>query len=87
MSSCMPSALVNLCCRALDCPHVYIVLVLNGPRVAAFPCFSVAFLFSRFNSVRTLRPKHSRKRIDFDLRITISILFGHALRAGPNGAF
>ena len=29
MSSCMPAALVDLCCRALDCRHVYIVL--NGP--------------------------------------------------------
>ena len=29
MSSCTPAALVDLCCRALDCRHVYIVL--NGP--------------------------------------------------------
>ena len=29
MSACMPAALVNLCCRTLDCRHVFIVL--NGP--------------------------------------------------------
>ena len=29
MSSCMPAALVDLCCRTLDCRHVLIVL--NGP--------------------------------------------------------
>ena len=26
MSSCKPAALVDLCCRALDCRHVYILL-------------------------------------------------------------
>ena len=29
MSSCMPAALVDRCCRTLDCWHVFIVL--NGP--------------------------------------------------------
>ena len=29
MSSCMPAVLVDLCCRTLDCRHVFIIL--NGP--------------------------------------------------------
>ena len=29
MSSCMPAALVDLCCRTLDCWHMFVVL--NGP--------------------------------------------------------
>ena len=43
-----------------------------------FGCISL----SRFGSVWTPRPKHSRKRLDFNLRFTISIVLGHALREG-----
>ena len=79
MSSCMSPALVDLCCRALDYQHVY--RALNGPQVAALPCCSAPFLFSRFDSVWTPRPKHSRKRIDFDFLCRFSILFRHALES------
>ena len=68
ISSCLPAALVDLCCQALDCRHVYIVW--NDPQVAALPRFSAAFLFSSFDSVWTPCPKHSKMN-DFDLRISI----------------
>ena len=60
MSSWLPAALVDLCCRALDCLHVY--MVLNGPRLQLSDVFSAAFLCSRFDSVWTPRPKHSKTK-------------------------
>ena len=42
------------------------------------------FMFSPFDSAWTPRLKYSRKLKDFDVRFRISILFGHALRTGPN---
>ena len=78
MSSCLPAALVYLCCQALDCRHVY-VHSFEGSIGCSSPMFPAVFLFSRFDYVWTTRPKHSRNRIDLDLRFTISMLFGHAL--------
>ena len=76
MSSCTPASMVDLLPSA-SCRHVCIVL--NGPQVTALRSFSPAYLFRRFDSVSTSRPKHSPKRLGFDLRFTITILFGHAL--------
>ena len=44
LSSSLYIALADLCCRVLDCRHVYIVL--NGPQLAALRRFSPAFHFS-----------------------------------------
>ena len=56
----------------------------NAPLNAALRRFSPAILFSRFYSVWTPRLMYSRKRIHFDLRFTISIMFGHALTGSEN---
>ena len=78
LSPCLPAALVDLYCRALDYRHVYIVL--NGPSVAALRCFSLKFLFFKLLLCVDTSCKLLRKIINFDLRFTITILFRHALR-------
>ena len=70
----LPSARLSKCLHSFERPVYFSSLF-----------FQPAYLFSRFDHVRTLRPKHSRKRIDFDLRFAIMILFGHAHKVVYSG--
>ena len=75
LPSCLLAALADLCCRALDCRHMY--MVLNGPQVAALRCFPPAFLFSHFFLFGNLVYNTLAEKRHF--LFTITILFEHAL--------